>query len=1857
MSVRTGATNDAGALKRAKAEDSSDRWPKGEHRLVVHTSSLRNATSIAPLLLCTLAGADASLVPLAVPSGLVVLPVCVFEQMASINSRTFRHDRVSVLQTINFGIPSKSSHFFGSQISQAVADDKEGWITTAADVLQTLGLAALLGPPFLAGRIQTTLGGYAVVVIALMPPGKWTSRALPHDRSVDPPPGLGLQWRSATEMAGSALALVLSTTALRIRYLSAPSPPLPLLFEVGRFALSKVAFERYDYIQSDFNRALERTERDHAELAEYLSQSDRGDEGYKRFLLKCASTISPVPAADIPASLQGMMYEVDHHRVARLPFEHGTRIHKGPSLLRLPDYPRLTSIPQCDAEIYTDAWLSLVDKALAAIEAWDNGLLARRPPPLYGGLEVLRSDELKRFCAAGGSLDMRGGAGHVIDSRDSLPYPSHWNLDNVDRMLAKSTDRRLRDQWCGGIDLLDDLKYDADSKEWTWKVSFLCGVCPNLLSAYGLEKNTSTKAPAAQEMSDRMAKEFDAFVNNVPQLYTKPIPVRPRTNKAVRFGWMPWCNSPLGQVSKVKPLDGGKVDSKPIATSGDEPIRIIINMTHPAPESGLTTIGGAPVISINSASEIHPPAGCGVPQFEWKHIGEPKPTPMHAACNGAKVHSLARLGNHTSFQFGFDGWKMFHQFHWATRVLGKMGALVPLAKLMPDHTRKLGTAIALVMAMGASPASGECQAALNEIMNEIYRTFDELEAACRHLEHPALLDALRDRARDLPHDDFGRPDRCACFLVYSDDPLQDIAGPPARVERVMFANYSVLGPNGISMRLADESKWLLACHSLWCGVNFAPPLGILWFNKSKRLKAITSINHMLGNAETVENTVKTLSFLEYIVSICHWHVYLIRPLWKCCNPPRASTPAAFVTLNSEERGKLKVLRKRITETPGTSLLRVVDMQAAPSVGGTEWAFQSDARIIPLKTCGLGGANHNVLWQFDIPAQWLDQCTIPLAEFFAHVGGAAIQHEITPDATRIVSEIDASASPHALTSHADSTRLRVAHEEYMLTPLFISLGPVLFCRHLWGVANEAADKASRYLNDLAEGVLRGLGLIPEWRALPNWVADYFERVILRLRSMNLPPLLPGSEYRRFARLPLRNNDPAEAEQVDYQHDVGPIDIASLTSSVPLHTSSLHSRPSTTSGFSTLSASGSAAPAAGASIDIARFASISTTSVPSAYRCTAGVGIDATARRQPHAPRIASTQSAGLDIARLASLAPPTPQEGGAKRLSLSMPSPPRPKRENTRRSPSVRSLLRSVRIPGASPPRPTSNCSFVDMAPALSCSQAIPHRTNRSLMFSAVDVPEGTGHHVPSPLPPQNFSTMFGTTSTSEPVDELTLESLAPLPTTALKHRFEYLMGVAKTRNDSTASEPGLLRRVLHDFLQATHWAAPRTTLNSESSAWDRYWVPYTKALGIDTIRSDMPAHSGADADGFALECAYVAGALPWIMMRMEPAKGSTAPPKPTSGLKVLGHVRRVHLKRYHFPHFVPLTAAVMTCDGLCKRYIEVNGPDALTPNRKEALTNEIIGDIVDLFYTSTKVGRRTIDSNSTAWTSVFAMYHLAAQTGMRKAEMTKAAGDKWTRKEVAMTNVRWLINGTVYDYLTPALADQLTDGRDYCLFTPPLSKADQLGLHWGASTIYLRYSKHDKICAARMLAHLELLRKVKPDKRADTPLFVDFTGAAFGAHAVADMFNKILLLVLPDPLHAKRFSMHSFRIYLACALLEAGASNGTIQTMLRWRSDEALKIYARINDFKYADWLTKASQAKVSNVRTTTLAENMKERGLVEGSNHAAFYDSWLRLAAKATVTASSADRIPLHESADVVLRLHRSQKELLLLAEQEDDK
>eukprot|EP00966_Prymnesium_polylepis_P333296 7388768-Prymnesium_polylepis.1 len=60
---------------------------------------------------------------------------------------------------------------------------------------------------------------------------------------------------------------------------------------------------------------------------------------------------------------------------------------------------------------------------------------------------------------------------------------------------------------------------------------------------------------------------------------------------------------------------------------------------------------------------------------------------------------------------------MFHQFFYACGQLTKTGALVPLQRKVAELTadRKLGFSLALVMAMGAGPASRYCQRAMDHL--------------------------------------------------------------------------------------------------------------------------------------------------------------------------------------------------------------------------------------------------------------------------------------------------------------------------------------------------------------------------------------------------------------------------------------------------------------------------------------------------------------------------------------------------------------------------------------------------------------------------------------------------------------------------------------------------------------------------------------------------------------------------------------------------------------------------------------------------------------------------------------------------------------------------------------------------------------------------------------------------------------------------------------------------------------------------------------------------------------------------------------------------------------------------------------
>ena len=150
--------------------------------------------------------------------------------------------------------------------------------------------------------------------------------------------------------------------------------------------------------------------------------------------------------------------------------------------------------------------------------------------------------------------------------------------------------------------------------------------------------------------------------------------------------------------------------------------------------------------------------------------------------------------------------------------------------------------------------------------------------------------------------------------------------------------------------------------------------------------------------------------------------------------------------------------------------------------------------------------------------------------------------------------------------------------------------------------------------------------------------------------------------------------------------------------------------------------------------------------------------------------------------------------------------------------------------------------------------------------------------------------------------------------------------------------------------------------------------------------------------------------------------------------------------------------------------------------------------------------------------------------------------------------------------------------------------------------------------------------------------------------------------------------------------LSQGASFATIQAMLRWKSEDALRIYARMNDFKYAEWLSSAQGAVISSVRTTTsatdalsappdpgtLAGTLLEAARAEadamhgasqsgaaGCAEAGFQGLWRQRASTAVDAAvrdaHALDEQPVYDAYGRLEGLHSSMSTLMLEAERAD--
>ena len=142
--------------------------------------------------------------------------------------------------------------------------------------------------------------------------------------------------------------------------------------------------------------------------------------------------------------------------------------------------------------------------------------------------------------------------------------------------------------------------------------------------------------------------------------------------------------------------------------------------------------------------------------------------------------------------------------------------------------------------------------------------------------------------------------------------------------------------------------------------------------------------------------------------------------------------------------------------------------------------------------------------------------------------------------------------------------------------------------------------------------------------------------------------------------------------------------------------------------------------------------------------------------------------------------------------------------------------------------------------------------------------------------------------------------------------------------------------------------------------------------------------------------------------------------------------------------------------------------------------------------------------------------------------------------------------------------------QDGFYLTYGVQKNDFDGLFFSSTPSFLPFCASTPRNAARFMRDLELAAALPAEKRASTPLFGPSPGVEFTRHQLTTALELLLLYgARVAPADLADFSLHCFRIFAACALLAAGVSRPVIKRQLRWRGDESLEIYARLNDSEW----------------------------------------------------------------------------------------
>jgi hypothetical protein len=192
------------------------------------------------------------------------------------------------------------------------------------------------------------------------------------------------------------------------------------------------------------------------------------------------------------------------------------------------------------------------------------------------------------------------------------------------------------------------------------------------------------------------------------------------------------------------------------------------------------------------------------------------------------------------------------------------------------------------------------------------------------------------------------------------------------------------------------------------------------------------------------------------------------------------------------------------------------------------------------------------------------------------------------------------------------------------------------------------------------------------------------------------------------------------------------------------------------------------------------------------------------------------------------------------------------------------------------------------------------------------------------------------------------------------------------------------------------------------------------------------------------------------------------------------------------------------------------------------------------------------------WVSVRATFESMAELGVCKADVSNTTmSARATEGRHTFGALRWHLGDVDTAAPTVAQLRAATNG-DGVWFVFAAHKNDPFGEHFGSKPAWLPYSTSAPRNACRSLVALSSWpRRKQGSSRIAAPstfLFGPAFGTAWYLSLIDTVFNFFLRCGAAglSTKEAHKYRMHSWRIYLACALYAAGCSNDRIMTMLRW---------------------------------------------------------------------------------------------------------